>query len=491
MSQYLSQSLTQNLRMEQRLTPQLIQSMAILQKPMADLEQFIDDALKSNAALEVSEPEAQTVSEMDTAVATESRQERDRAHDENGGSFARLNRFSRENELDGLDAGPAHSRRAGGDGERDAKMGAMANTAGREISLHEHLLNQWGLVEAGVEIRRAGEAIIDHLDTDGYLREPMERVSDSLRPPLPPSVMPEALREVQKLEPVGVGARDVIECLLLQLDNLPGDHHLERVLISRHLDDLAHNRLPAVQRATGFSLGEIQEAIKTMRARLTLHPGYLVGGRNEPPIRPDVIVTYAVTGDGLTVRLARGNVPELRIRDEVVQLCRARDKDKETREFARQHVEAAATIIDAIAFRQNRVMEVSRAIVERQRDFFDLGPSALKIFRMSDLAEQLNCDPSTISRAVADKYMQTPRGIFPLRYFFTGGMETSDGESVGWDRVKNRVKELVDAEDKHHPFSDDQIAVLLHQEGMDISRRTVAKYRAQLDIPAARQRKAF
>ena len=126
-----------------------------------------------------------------------------------------------------------------------------------------------------------------------------------------------------------------------------------------------------------------------------------------------------------------------------------------------------------------------------QRDFFDVGPEQLKILRMSDLAGELECDPSTVSRTVADKYMQTPRGIYPLRYFFTGGTETQDGESMGWDRVKTRVRELVDAEDKESPLNDDQIAALLKEEGIVISRRTVAKYRQQLDIPAARQRRKF
>lgn len=475
--------------MEQRLTPQLIQSMTILQKPVADLEQFIDDALKSNAALEVVETTAPPAD--DASAAIDSRTERDRAYNHDDGSFARLNRFARDNDLDAPDYAPAHSRRSGGDGEHDAKMGAMANTAGRDISLHEYLLNQWGLLDLSSDVRRAGQAIIDHLDNDGYLRESLEHVAEGVRPAVSVETMHAALQEVQKLEPTGVGARDVVECLLLQLAGLPGDNHVERVLIARHLDDIAHNRLPAVQKTTGFSMGEIQEAVKTMRNHLTLHPGFLIGSRSEPPIRPDVIVSYADTGDGLTVRLARGNVPELRIRDEVLELSRKRDEDKETREFARKHVDAAAAIIDAVAFRHSRLLDVSRAIVERQRDFFDLGPSALKVFRMSELAEQLHCDPSTISRAVADKYMQTPRGIFPLRYFFTGGMETSDGESVGWDRVKNRVKELVEAEDKHEPLNDDQIADLLIKEGMEISRRTVAKYRAQLDIPAARQRKEF
>jgi RNA polymerase sigma-54 factor len=252
-----------------------------------------------------------------------------------------------------------------------------------------------------------------------------------------------------------------------------------------------HNRLPAIAKATGYSIGEINEAIKAMRSTLCLHPGYLVGDRSVPAIRPDVIIEYADTGDGLTVRLARGNVPRLRIRDDVAALAKSRKNGKATRDFARKHVEAASALIDAIGFRRGRLLDVANALVEKQRDFFDVGPQGLKVCRMSDLAAELGCDPSTISRTVADKYMQTPRGIYPLRYFFTGGTETENGESMGWDRVKTRVRELIDAEDKKAPLNDDQIAGLLKKEGIEISRRTVAKYRQQLDIPAARQRRQY
>jgi RNA polymerase sigma-54 factor len=175
----------------------------------------------------------------------------------------------------------------------------------------------------------------------------------------------------------------------------------------------------------------------------------------------------------------------------VASLAKSKENGKETREFARKHVEEAGALIDAVNFRRQRILEVARAITEKQRDFFDVGPSGLKVLRMSDLAAELSCDPSTVSRTVADKYLQTPRGIFPLRYFFTGGTETDDGETVGWDRVKSRVRELVDAENRMNPLKDDLIAAMLKEEGIDISRRTVAKYRQQLNLPAARQRRQF
>jgi RNA polymerase sigma-54 factor len=489
MSQFLGQTLGQHMRLEQRLTPQLIQSMAILQKPVADLEAYIETALESNAALEVSEGQP---AEVDTDAHGTQDGERTDGHERaDEQSFARLDRLSGVYDLDVNDGPPARGRRAASSDERDAKMGAMANTAGREAGLNDYLLAQWGLVELDDETRRGGEALINQLDPDGYLRVRLEEIAERLRPPVASGVMDRALAEIQKLDPPGIGARDLHECLLLQLDRLPGDNTLERTLVEHHLDALTHNRLPAIAKATGCSIGEINEAIRAMRTTLCLHPGYLVGDRSVPTIRPDVIVEYAETGGGLDVRLARGNTPRLHIRDDVAAMAKSRANGKKTREFARKQVEEAAALIDAVKFRQSRLLEVAQAIVEKQRDFFDVGAEGLKVLRMSDLAAELGCDPSTVSRTVADKYMQTPRGVHPLRYFFTGGTETDDGESMGWDRVKTRVRELVNAEDKKAPLNDDQIAGLLKEEGIEISRRTVAKYRQQLDIPAARQRRKY
>lgn len=487
MSQFLSQSLNLQMRLEQRLTPQLIQSMAILQKPVAELEAHINEALEGNAALEVAEPEPSDETDGPNA-AGDGGTESDPAE---ANSFERLDRYARDYGLDSGERSPFPARHATPTGERDAKMGALANTAGREISLHEYLLDQWALLDLDDEVSRAGIALIDNLDPDGYLRMTLECVAESVRPPLDHATLERALEEIRRLEPTGVGAGDVMECLLLQLAALPGDNRVERTLIEKHLNDITHNRLPAVAKATGYSVGEINEAIRAMRSTLCLHPGFLVGDRSVPSIRPDVIVEYAETGGGLTLRLTRGNLPELRIRDDVLAMAKSKTNGKITRDFARQQIEEASALIDAVSFRKNRLLEVSQAIVEKQREFLDVGPEGLKIFRMSDLAAELGCDPSTISRTVADKYMQTPRGIFPLRYFFTGGTETDSGESMGWDRVKTRVAELVEAEDTKAPLNDERIAALLKSEGIEISRRTVAKYRQQLEIPNTRQRRKF
>lgn len=477
MSQYLSQVPLQQMRQEQRLTPQLIQSMNILQLNVASLENRIQEELESNPLLEY-EPE-----QDESAPVV---QDEEPASPE-GNGFEVLEWLSEQYGFD-MGGGPGMPRRDFG--ERDAKLDAMANTAGRPGNLYEHLIAQWSLVDAGEDIAPAGEALINHIDADGLLRTSLEIVAESVRPALSLECLEAALVRVQQLDPVGVGARDLKECLLLQLRSLPGDNSLEERLVRDHLDELAKNRLPQVAKEVGCETEVINEALKVI-AHLTPTPGLSVADREIPRIKPDVIVEYSDAGDGYTVRLARGNEPSLRISKRYLEMLKDRSQARADRDYLKKQHESAAALIDAVVFRRNRLLEVSEAVVERQRDFFDQGAQAMKILRMSELAEQFECDPSTISRTVADKYVQSPRGIFPLREFFVGGTENTNGESTSWDSVKARVKELIDDEDRAKPLSDDRVAGIMKGEGIEISRRTIAKYRQQLDIPTARQRKVF
>ena len=217
-----------------------------------------------------------------------------------------------------------------------------------------------------------------------------------------------------------------------------------------------------------------------------------MAGSSAPVIVPDVIVEYDDEEEcGYSVRLARGNEPRLRISPYYRRMLQEKNGDRSTREFIRRNLEAAKALVDAIKFRKERLLDVAKVVIERQGEFFEKGPAALKILRMSELAEQFGCDPSTISRTVAEKYMQSPRGIYAMRYFFTGGTETAGGESTSWDSVRARVKEIIAGEDSASPLNDDQIAAILKNEDVKISRRTIAKYRQLLNIPAARQRKAY
>jgi RNA polymerase sigma-54 factor len=504
---------SQQMRLEQRLTAQLIQSMEILQLPLAALEARIRSELESNPVLEEAEREPTLSVETPTESPPASE-----ANTHEAESFERLEQMSRALELDPGDL--PFGRGRGSAGERDSKLDAMANTATRGESLSETLLAQWKLVDASEPVKKAGHVLIDWMDEDGYLRTGaehhprkgngdtgeatpliirrtneetealMDEIAHSRTPPIDADVLDEALVLVQSLEPTGVGARDLTECLLIQLDHSPECDELQAELVREHLVDLAKNKFPEVARRTGRLIEEIKAALRSI-GKLNHHPGLLVRPSSVPKVTPDILVDYAEDGDGYTVRLARGNNPRLQISSSYRQLLSDKSQDKQAREFIKKRIEAASTLIDAIHYRRDRLLEIGRIIVERQREFFDFGPQFLKVLYMRDLAEELGCDSSTISRTVDDKYLQCPRGIYPLRIFFTGGFEDASGVAVSWDAVKAQVKEVIDAEDKNKPLRDDEVAAIMEERGVKISRRTVAKYRSQLNIPTYQLRKGF
>ncbi|MFQ6048890.1 MAG: RNA polymerase factor sigma-54 [Phycisphaerae bacterium] len=478
MSQSLSQVAAQLIRQEQRLTPQLIQSMDILQLPLMALETRINQELERNPVLEYEPPQPEPLPE------TEQEPSNTDPADLESLFLVLSQRYASD-----LPDRPGDTRWR--HEQRDAKMDAMANTASRPVSLHEYLLQQWSFVDAPRQVKRAGQIIINHLEDDGYLRTDLQQIAESLSPPLRQDVLEQALKLIQQLDPPGVGARDLRQCLLIQLASRPGDNSLAQTLVRNHLADIEKNRYPAIARATGKSIDQIKQAVQLI-SKLHPRPGLLVVDRQVPRIVPDVIVEYADDGDGYTVRLARGNWPRLRISPLYRRMLQQIRDDKPARDFIRRNVEAATAIIDAIRYRRDRLLQVAKAIVAKQRDFLDYGPQHLKVLRMSDLAAELGCDPSTISRTVDEKYMQTPRGIYPLRCFFTGGTETAEGRSLSWDAVKAKVKQIIDSEDKAKPLSDDQVVAELKKAcNIDVSRRTIAKYRAQLRIPPAWKRKQY
>ncbi len=483
MSQFLSQIPSQAMRQEQRLTPQLIQSMDILQLPLAALEARINEELDRNPLLERVENGHAHAPEHPPADAS-------KGANPEAVAFTRLARMSREYGLDDGDE-PAYAGRAHApSGERDAKLDAMANSPSRPVSLQEYLLQQWGLEEVEPDIRKAGEQIINNIEDDGWLKTELREIARQTDPPMAEDLLERALERVHLLEPAGIGGRNLREVLLIQLAGLPGNHDLEEKLIENHLEDIQKNRYPAIVKATGRTIEEIKEAVARI-SRLHPKPGYLVVGRDAPPIIPDVIVDYAEDGEGYTVRLARGNSPRLRIAPVYRKMLEGSEGSKTDRDFLRRNLESARALMDAIHYRRDRLLELTKVVVERQREFLEQGPQALKVLRMSTLAEEFGCDPSTVSRTVADKYVQTPRGIYPLRYFFTGGTESAEGEETSWDSVRARVQDIIANEDPNDPLSDEQVAARLQGEGLTVSRRTIAKYRQILNIPPARERRKY
>jgi RNA polymerase sigma-54 factor len=500
------------MRLEQRqlLTPRMIQSMEILQLPLMALEERIEQELQNNPVLEMREndPEAPAEGANGQAETREIEEAGDgekalvvREEGDGREDFERLARLSEylENEEFNTNSGANFRQSYSDDGERDRKMDALNNTAARGITLSEHLLNQWMFVETTPNIRTAGEAIINYIDAEGYLRTPLEQVQRESKAPLKTEDLLAALKLIQDLEPAGVGARDLRECLLLQLAAIERDPEiaeghdfdLERALISDHLKDLEMNRYPQIAKKLGEEIHDIQAAVARLRRSLHPHPGKQVGIDEAPPVTPDAIIYFDEDTQKYEIEMTNDPAPNLYINGMYRKMLKNRACDKKTREFLANNVRNARWLIESIEQRRNTIWRVIRAVVDAQHEFFDKGPEFLKPLPMISVADQLGIHVATVSRAVSEKWIQTPRGVYPLRRFFSGGTTNSDGEDMSWDAVKEKLKHIIENEDKHNPLNDDEIVIKLKDQGIDLARRTVAKYRKILNIPTARQRKEY
>jgi len=260
-----------------------------------------------------------------------------------------------------------------------------------------------------------------------------------------------------------------------------------RTLINSHLEDLQANRLPAIKQKTGYSIERIQEAWAELR-KLKPKPGAEYSQVNAPTVTPDVIVEQ--DDDGVyRVRVDQDSMPRLRISRYYRQRLLSGNATAEEKEFIKRKVNAAQWLIESIEQRRSTLTKVSQAIVEHQSDFLDKGPEHIEPLKMQQIADKVGVHVTTVSRAVDDKWIQTPRGIFPLKRFFVGGTTSANGEEVAWDTVRLKLQEIVDAEDKHKPYSDDELVKQLKSHGITVARRTVTKYRKAMDIPSSRQRR--
>jgi RNA polymerase sigma-54 factor len=381
--------------------------------------------------------------------------------------------------------------------EGDRRHDAMANMLARPESLHEYLEHQLAWFELDDTVRKMAERIIFSLDTNGYMKSPLEE----LLPPIPSDVNGEAARfrseylgiaeqalaVVQRLDPPGVGARSLKECLLLQL--LPGMPHYDelRTLIADHLEDLENNRLPQISKKTGFSIDTIQEVWQEMR-KLKPKPGADFSETTVPSVTPDVYVERNEAGQ-YEIRLEDTQLPSLYISPYYRNLLKDENTNAETREYIKRKVNSAQWLIESIEQRRSTLTRVSQAIVDHQTKFLDDGPDHIEPLKMQQIADKVHVHVTTVSRAVDDKWIQTPRGIFPLKRFFVGGTTAADGEEVAWDRVRIKLQEIIDNEDKMKPLSDDAIVEELGKAGITVARRTVTKYRKAMNIASSRGRR--
>jgi RNA polymerase sigma-54 factor len=371
----------------------------------------------------------------------------------------------------------------------DKKHDAMVNMPSRPQSLQDYLTEQIGFLELPDEQLNLVRFLLTHMDENGYITTPLSDIAASFDPPATPQQVEEALAVVQKLDPPGVGARDRVECLLLQVTAETPHRDAVRVLIQNHLDDILHNRLPIIQRKTGFDLNLIKDAIEVLKT-LHLKPGSQFAADNIPYVVPDIAVELGEDGE-YTVRLLDDWMPNIYISRRYVEMYRDKGADPKAREFLKRKIQAAHWLIEAIEQRRSTLTKVTKAIIHHQRSFLDKGPEFIEPLKMQQIADQVGVHVTTVSRAVDEKWVQTPRGIFPLKRFFGGGTQTASGEEVAWETIKKKLLDIIATEDKSNPWSDEDLVNKLGEGGYPVARRTVTKYRKMLNIPSSRQRKVW
>lgn len=477
----------------QKLAPRMIQSMEILQLPSLALQERIEQEMNENPLLEQQEvdPLAPDESDQDAPSAdTRSEDEKelvvDNDHD-NAEDFERLLNMNSDLPSTFDDSFRRSSNRIQEDSDRRHDL--MANAQARPESLNDFLLHQLAELDIDDRVERISERIVSTLDArdGGYLRTPLADLLPAGHTDEDLELAEQALAVVQSLEPIGIAARTLSECLLRQVSpEFPHEEEM-RTLIKDHLEELAENRLPQIARKTGYSIDLIQE-VRDELHRLDPKPGAAFMETYVPNVTPDIILERDDEGQ-FQVRLDDDRVPTLYISDYYRKRLQASDCSPEEREFIKQKINGAQWLIDSIEQRRSTLTKVAEAIVDHQKKFFEEGPEAIEPLKMQQIADRVGVHVTTVSRAVDDKWIQTPRGILPLRRFFVGGTQTEGGEDVAWDTIRIKLQELIDKEDKSRPFSDEQLVEELGKAGMTVARRTVTKYRKKMGIPSSRQRR--
>jgi RNA polymerase sigma-54 factor len=485
------------LRQEMKINPRLYQAMELLYMPLLDLQQHLKTELAENPFLEMAEADVQQEVELDEAGKDEPMDDID----------------WEEILLDGFDAG---GRRAQYE-EREF----FQPTAVESQDLQDHLMEQLQHLALNERDMRLGEEFVGNIDDDGSLACSVEEVIEGInrwveevRPTLEANlheVEDEASREaeaeeierllapysqeegedmlatIQRLDPPGVGSRDLQESILLQLRHLGEEESLAYVVVQEHFEDLLNHRWVDIARARGLSPREVQDAADEI-AKLDPKPGLRYSASPDGYIIPDLIVDKI--DDDYMVFVNDTSLPRLRLSQSYREVARDKNKFKgENKDFISSKLNSANWMIQAIEQRRQTMLKVMSFIVDRQRPFFEKGVQFLRPLTLREVAEHIDMHESTVSRVTNGKFVQTPRGVYPLKFFFSSGLSTASGEDISARGVKAKIRKLVDEEDPRKPLTDQAIVNLLKADGVNIARRTVAKYRDQMTILPARMRK--
>ncbi len=465
-------ALSQEMKMHQVLAPHLFQSLEILQMPLLDLQQMIQLELTENPTLEA------TVDQPDEQIEIEQ-----------GTKDVESETF--DNELEKLAAlgeewNDTHyeNRQVSGGSDAEEKYQYMMDSLSEASSLHDQLLNQLALSGLNDYEKKIAEIVIGNIDDDGYLQLDVE---DLLAlPNFPAETLDKILETIHDFEPAGVCARDLRECLLLQLKRASKVKSQEYQLVSDHLDLLGRHKYDEISRSMGLTIDRVKELAAAV-AKLDPKPGRNFSEERIEYVTPEIILEkkdgeYVITQN-------KKPYPRLFISQKYLQMLKDPKTSKEVKTYIREKIAKSKQFIQSIDQRMDTIYRIAVEIVRIQRGYFDHGVSKLKPLNMKTIAELLDVHETTISRATAGKYMQTPQGLISMKYFFKPGVMTASGEAISNESVKAALADIVRAEEKKKPYSDAKLVVLLEEQGIKIARRTVAKYRDQLRILPSHLRK--
>jgi RNA polymerase sigma-54 factor len=493
------QKLSLNQSLQQKLSPQQIQFIKLLQVPTAELENRIEEELELNPVLEEGSDEQQEEAEQTEQTEEQADSEQTETETETNSDTSDevdIKDYLRDDDYN------SYKTQSDGDGddEDDREMPIPMGT-----SLHETLLTQLGFLGLNERQTLIGKQLVGSIEGDGYIRRELESIvndlafSQSIETSL--NEVEEVLKMIQAFDPAGIAARNLQECLLLQLDRMDDGQDVDVIvgkrIISECYEEFTKKHYPKILKKLDLDDEDyIKDAIELI-VRLNPKPGgeLNTSGVKNQYVIPDFILSN--NNGKLELALNSRNAPELRISRSYSEMFNAYDKsdkkDKKLKEavsFVKQKLDAAKWFIDAIKQRQHTLLRTMRAILEFQYDYFLEGDETkLRPMILKDIALMISMDISTVSRVASSKTIQTDFGVFPLKYFFSEGISTDSGEEVSSREVKQIIKDLIESEDKNKPYSDDKLEDLLNQKGYNIARRTVAKYREQLNIPVARLRK--
>jgi RNA polymerase sigma-54 factor len=468
----------QSLALQQVLSPQLQQSLLILQTPLLELRNLVQQEMETNPVLEELPEDPSPSEPTDT----------DPSADENfKDEFEKLVSLDEEWRDYMAQSASYSSDGARGSKQADDKRQFLFDSIPVQETLQQNLVAQLNQSVLEAAERKTAELIIGNIDDDGFLQSTPEEMA--LNSGIPQHDFERMLELIQTFYPAGVGARDLRECLLIQLRRQGKEHSLEYRIVSEHMEDLGKHRLPEIARSMAITVEDVQRAADKI-ARLNPRPGQVFAAAPQNYVLPDVIVEK-VDGE-YQISLNNEQIPHLRISNLYKDIVASGNaQTSEVKDYIRDKIRSGKFLIRSIHQRQQTILNIAQQIVSRQRDFLDHGASHLKPMTMAEVADAVGVHETTVSRAVSGKYMATPQGVFEMKYFFTGGYQTATGESLSNVSVKQAILELVKHESGSAPLSDYEMVQILTDRGIPIARRTVAKYRGELNILPSHMRRKY